>query len=416
MAVDTELRANWVAHESIITAEGRSSIIRTMADARLNTVFVSMPPISGNYGEGKVEAFFAFLKDAKSKGFVVFGWISNHKRTYPVPADLRLPEEREAQAKWVEDIIVDFPCLDGIAIDYIRYPTWEISDFEKQQGVTLTVKAIREVTDKAGVTLLSTSFPAATVSYRGVQSQWEGAVPDWFQEWYTTNPNNYYQLEASTGGTGIVNQDNVGGSKPQYLLGPSFMSYQQDPVTWIENGFVDHLVPMQYTSDPAVMRNEIDRWEEFTSLIGHPMTGIYLGLGWFDEPSSFPDSQFDAAAMVAHINYGREKGVGGYTIFRMGIPGIDDTPLVEALTTPNNDNSRTPPFSTNKASPFPRSDSTMCEKILVFTSSGERNTSLDSASCLASTMVLLVLLRGIYRARMFRFYDRGWPLCASHDA
>jgi hypothetical protein len=64
-----------------------------------------------------------------------------------------------AQAKWVEDTLISFPCLDGIALDYIRYPTWEQSDKAKLEGVSLTVKAIREVTDRAGVTLLSTFFP-----------------------------------------------------------------------------------------------------------------------------------------------------------------------------------------------------------------------------------------------------------------
>eukprot|EP00545_Synedropsis_sp_CCMP1620_P009708 CAMPEP_0119009108 /NCGR_PEP_ID=MMETSP1176-20130426/4143_1 /TAXON_ID=265551 /ORGANISM="Synedropsis recta cf, Strain CCMP1620" /LENGTH=404 /DNA_ID=CAMNT_0006961561 /DNA_START=51 /DNA_END=1265 /DNA_ORIENTATION=- len=396
----TELRANWVAHDSIQTAVGRYSMIRKMMDARMNTAFVETPPIGDSYGEGDMDAFFSFLNEAKSSGFVVFAWISNHKRTYPVPADLRLEDERKAQAQWVEDIIKGAPCIDGIAIDYIRYPTWEVSDGEKIEGVSLTIQAIRKVTDQRSVSLLSTSFPAATVTYRGVDSSWDGDVPAWFQDWYAANPQNYFKVEASSGGTGMVNQGNLNGSNPAFLLGPSFMSYQQDPISWIENGFVDHVVPMQYTADPAVMRNDIDVWESFTGWIGHNMTSIYLGLGWMDEPSSFPDSQFDPAAMVAHVKYGQTKGVGGYTIFRLGIPGVDDRPLIDALTTPNAENEWAPPFITATASPFSSVDLICGMEIAeeIPATNGQSSVgkiSSDSSTVLTFSLTVAFLLRGI---------------------
>lgn len=373
----TELRANWVAHDSIQTAEGRSSMLRKMVDAKLNAAFIEAPPIGVSYGEGDPDAFVEFLDDSKKAGLVVFAWISNHKRTYPDPADLRLEDERQAQARWVKDIILEYPCVDGIAIDYIRYPEWEPSDTAKIDGVSLTIEAIREVTDLFRVSLLSTSFPAATVTYRGVEPAWEGGVPSWFQQWYAANSSNYFRMEASTGGTGLVNEGNLNGSRPGYLLGPSFMSYQQDPITWIENGLVDHVVPMQYTADPTVMRNDIDLWESFMDWIEHPISSIYLGLGWMDEPSSFPDSQFDPAAMVAHVKYGHDKGVGGYTIFRMGIPGIDDQPLIDALTIPNSDNEFAPPFVTGVKSPFTVVNR-LCGDISEIPGTGARNNNTTS--------------------------------------
>lgn len=82
------------------------------------------------------------------------------------------------------------------------------------------------------------------------------------------------------------------------------------------------------------------------------MTSIDLGLGWMDEPSSFPDSKFDPVAMISHVKYGQATGLGGYTIFGLGIPGIDDQPLIGALTIPNADNQWAPPFTTETEAPF----------------------------------------------------------------
>ena len=118
---------------------------------------------------------------------------------------------------------------------------------------------------------------------------------------------------------------------------------------------------MQYTSDPEVMRNDIDVWESFLTFSGiepvdRPMSKIYLGLGWMDEPTSFPDSAFNATAMVQHVRYGQSRGVGGYTIFRMGIPGMDDGPLVDALTVPGETNGMSPPFALEADPPFRRTD------------------------------------------------------------
>lgn len=342
--------------------------------AKLNTVFVEAPPIGNNYGHGTAESFLAFvdLVQEQQEDLIVFGWISNHKRTWPTPADLQLADERQAQADWVDMLLDDYPCLDGIAIDYIRYPTWEESQKSKLDGVTETVHIIRNVTDQRNKQLLSTSFNAATVTYRGTSPSWDGEVPAWFQDWYVADPNNYFQEEATLGGTGVVNQMNLNStSNPDYLLGPSFMSYQQDPVTWMTKGYVDHVVPMQYTADPIVMQNDIDAWHSFLSFAGQDnifqdpnnvLQGIHLGLGWLEEPSSFPDSKFDPAAMIKHIQYGRSRNVGGYTIFRLGIPGIDDDPLIQALTVPNADNDWNPPFSEKAVSPFSSSERGICQQ------------------------------------------------------
>lgn len=394
MPKQTELRGAWVGHDSIKTYADRIRMIEKIRQARLNTVFMDMPPIGKNYGAGEMTSFVDFLQEVKVAGLVAFGWISNFKRTNPVPADFRLPEERAAQVQWVEDILAGFPCLDGIAIDYIRYPTWEASDKAKQEGVSLTIKAIREVTDRVGATLLSTCFPAATVTYRGVDPDWEGDVPTWYREWFDANSKNYFKLEAAKGGTGLVNKMNLQSADSDSLLGPSFMSYQQDPVTWLGNKFVDHLVPMQYTSDPAVMRNEIDLWVSFTTWAGRPMSSINLGLGWFDEPTSFPDSQYDAAAMVDHIAYGRSKGIGGYTVFRLGVPGVNDTPLIEALTVPTAYNNMTPPNPSEATSPFFNFGLKCGSKIPEFPSAGGIPV-LDAGPFLVTTTLLILFLRGI---------------------
>jgi hypothetical protein len=362
-------------------------MLEKVLQAKLNTVMVSMPPVNQNYGEGDVGSFFSFVTESKKANLVVFGWISNHKRTYPTPADLRLEEERQAQAKWVEDVLTSYPCLDGIAIDYIRYPTWEPSNKEKIDGVTATVEIIRGVTDRFGVVLLTTCFPAATITYRGTEPNWEGDIPLWYQEWFRADPYNYFVQEATSGGTGIVNQGNLNGSHPDFLLGPSFMSYQQDPITWMNNGFVQHVVPMQYTADTTVMQNDINVWESFAAWYNLPMSSFYLGLGWFDEPSSFPDSKFDPAAMIAHLNYGRLKGYGGATIFRLGIPDTDDSPLIEALTIPNADNNWNPPYVTETSPPF----SNLQRKCLVEIPRTIASAAVDSTNVFVSILVTVFM-------------------------
>lgn len=330
-------------------------MIERMEHANLNTALIVAPPINGNYGTGTAEAFAAFVSGCADAGFSVFGWVPNHKRTYPDVVDFRVSGEKEAQASWVRDVLEEYPDLDGMAIDYIRYSTWEESDASKNYAVTETIETIRAVTDGLGKALISTCFPAATVTYRGSTGEgWQKGVPAWFRNWYAANWNNYYVREANSGGTGVVNRANVGTPSPDFYLGPSFMSYQQDPVTWMKLGNVHDVVPMQYTADVHVMQNEIDLWQSFMGSIGKDLSGIHLGLGWMDEPTSFPDSAFDPAAMVSHVKYGRSKGVGGYTIFRLGIPGVDDCPLIDALTVPNDDNGYDPPFARMVESPLGR--------------------------------------------------------------
>jgi hypothetical protein len=395
-----ELRGGWVSSDSIETEQGRSKLLSDIERANLNTVFVAVPPIEGNYGEGNMESFAEFASAAKQNGQVVLGWMSNHKRTFPDPLDFREEHEREAQVLWAVDILSTFPCLDGIAIDYIRYPEWEISDGEKNEAISDTILRIRQAMDSEGKVLLTTAFAAASVTYRGFNTEWEGDVPEWFQQWYNEVPNNFFQQEAETGGTGIVNQANLGGPNPEYLLGPSFMGFQQDPITWIQRQLVDYITPMQYTADPIVMQNEVDVWAAWCSHFGHPISTINMGLGWLDEPSSFLDSAFDPSAMVAHINYARSKGIGGFTLFRLGIPGIDDEPLIQALTTPNSDNNWTPPFAVKVESPLAvdiavqrssfGSPDNMCLNAMR-TASGSRSVSVVPSMTLA--MLVLTLLR-----------------------
>ena len=129
------------------------------------------------------------------------------------------------------------------------------------------------------------------------------------------NPTNYY-----------VQKANEPGNNSNWLLGPSFYSCQQDPPTWLKDDLLDAWASMQYTAVDATWQSEVQIWKSLLGFRGVATDKAYMGLGWTSPTEWFADSNFDAPAMVRFTKYGRSQGIKGFTIFRLGQPGIDDSP------------------------------------------------------------------------------------------
>ncbi len=310
-----ELRGAWLDHDTFATAELRTSMLQKLKTAHLNTAFLTVPPIAGNYGNADPTAFGAMIAALEAAGIAAHAWIQCYKRQgESTPADFTSAAERDAQRQWALAILAAYPALDGIHLDYIRYSTWEANVAAKLQGVQATVQGIKAAVAPRPVTCAV--FQAAAVTYRGWDPAWEGDVPAWYRDWYAANPDNYYRQKA------------VASGNPMHLYGPSHLSYQQDPTTFLKSGFADACASMQYTAVDATWQSEVQIWKSF---LGADVSKLWMGLGWMAPVQWFEDSAFDAAAMVRFVKYGRSQGIKGFVIFRLGQPGVDDGPLVDAL-------------------------------------------------------------------------------------
>jgi hypothetical protein len=290
-------------------------MLQKLRSAHLNTAFITVPPIHGNYGTVDGAAFGAMVDDLKGAGLSVQAWFQCYKRKGEGnPADFTQQAEREAQRQWALDMLAAYPKIDGIHFDYIRYSTWEANSAAKLNGVQETVRITKEAV--APRPLTCAVFQAFAVTYRGWDPAWEGDVPAWYRTWYAANPDNYYRQKA------------VAGGNPSHLYGPSHFSYQQDPTSFLKNGWADACASMQYTAVDATWQQEVQIWKSF---LGADVSKLWMGLGWMGPVQWFEDSAFDAAAMVRFVKYGRAQGIKGFVIFRLGQPGVDDSTLINAL-------------------------------------------------------------------------------------
>ncbi len=356
----SELRGVWL-NKYAFNSMNRQETLEKILQANLNTIFVISPQIEGNYGDSNPEDFKTFIRDAKSRGLSVHGWICNHLRTNDrSTVDFTDPKEQQSQVKWAISLLDTYPELDGVHFDYIRYEEWEQCDAEKMNGISETIRqaytAIKRKYPEKFLTV--TSFAAASASYHGVdygkvvgwfagwftegEALWVGDVPQWYRNWYAKNPDNWYSTRNS------IDKE----LKKTRLMGPEHFNFQQDPTTWIRKRIVDAVIPMQYTANNLTWQDEVDLWKSFI-----PMRSdrIYLGMGWLEE-KEHTDWQYDPAAIVHHINYGRSRGIKGFVIFQLTsdeLPeDVDDWDLVRALSIDSEINNYQAPFSNQVPSPL----------------------------------------------------------------
>ncbi|MBI3856256.1 MAG: hypothetical protein HY293_11255 [Planctomycetes bacterium] len=337
-----EMRGGWLSADTFDTPAQRTDIVAKFRRGHLNTIFLTVPPLNGNYGTSDPAAFGALIADAKAAGLNVYAWFQNFKRQgESTPADFTSAGERDLQKQWVLAMLAAYPALDGVHLDYIRYSTWEACNAAKINGVAETVRTIHEALKSVhpGMPLTAAIFNAAAITYRGWKPTWEGDVPPWYRDWYAADSNNYY-----------VRRANEPGNNANWLLGPSFFSYQQDPPAWLKAGHLDAVCSMQYTSVDATWRNEADLWKSFLAFQGVGADRAFIGLGWMAPVPFFEDSNFDAPALVRFIKHGRSLGLKGFSIFRLGQPGVDDSILLDALSVDGPANGNGAPFKVDVAS------------------------------------------------------------------
>ena len=75
-----ELRGGWLAADAFDTAQHRTDIVAKFRRGHLNTVFLTIPPLNGNYGSADPSAFGALITEAKAAGLSVHAWFQNFKR------------------------------------------------------------------------------------------------------------------------------------------------------------------------------------------------------------------------------------------------------------------------------------------------------------------------------------------------
>lgn len=323
--VECETRGTWLWASAIDSPEKRAHVLELINRARLNTLFLAIPSLQGNYGHGERSAFEDFIKRAVAQGVDVHAWFTCARRPGRGKyADFRTPAEQRAQAQWVDSVMDSYgKYLTGAHLDYIRFTRGEAVNADgKMDGVTATIRGIREMLNKKH----PGKYLSATCQ-RLVPSREESntGTPAWFSEWYAANPGSIYH-------------DAV------YARVPMHMKYQQNPVGWLKENIVDAVMPMQYSILDTQWKQSVNLFKSFNQHVGNNPALIYMGLGWIPKPTPGSQKGYDAAGIVRKIKYGRSVGMKGFIIFLLANQDHDDTPLINALTGKTAANEFDPPF------------------------------------------------------------------------
>ncbi len=343
-----ETRGTWLNIDAFDTAQDRTETLSKIQRANLNTAFVLAPLIDTPNGSGQDgpptdssthENFLAFIQLAHQAGISVHIWIPSRFRKVRANGNSKVnftdPDEHQAQADWVLALMDKYGAYSaGIHFDYIRYDNWEIINRRaKMDGVTNTLATVyaqlKAKYPAKRLTTTSFSMTPGWVEEYESPPRWDryaDDVPHWFQDWYEAHPGNIYE--------GTIDDD----SGNQYIGAPVYMKYQQNPVGWLQEGIVDMVIPMQYTSNLGVWNEEADHWKSFIESIGSTPDKLAMGLGWLRSENRDDGWDWNPTALVDHIQHGRSIGLKNFVIFEIGATvrnGLTDQDLIDALTTGN---------------------------------------------------------------------------------
>jgi len=334
--VPYETRATWLWPSSINSDSKIKFNLKKILEANLNTVFLEVPKINNNYGNGKEKFFVTFLKRAYRNGLSVHAWFANGRRLGK-EKKINLNDETEIkeQIKWISYFLIKYgKYLDGIHLDYIRTNENSPANSHKMSRVTNLVFRIREYmkNNYPAKYLTAATFRSSASFGRpyNTPSKWNQAVPQWFKGWIKNNPNSQFKAI----------------KRGKIRIGvPRFMYVQQDPVLWVKKGLIDAVIPMQYTVVDKIWKDEIDQFSSFIKYIGQNEKSLCMSLGWISDTNNRSVRGYDAPGVIRKIKYGRKNNVYGFAIFILSNRNKDDSPLIKALTIPSKANDFDPPFS-----------------------------------------------------------------------
>lgn len=341
-----ETRAVWINEPGSPATNDQSILIELIKKANLNTVFIPAPLIENtngiNYGHVGEDSFAAFATALKAQGLCIIPVLGNFTRQGAgTQADFTSVAEQTAQAEWVMSLMAKYASIvDGIQLDYIRYASYhEVNQDAHLDGVTAAVRAMYTAFKAVYPTKVftATCFPANSQFLEGYSPspQWVEDVPDWFRNWYIANSGTQYHggVVAGLSYTGV----------------PSFMKFQQDPITWISSNIVDAVFPMEYSMYDDVWNRNLGSFKSMVEYTGSNATRINMGLGYFYSPDSNGEIGLGVSSVVRKIKYARAQGLTGFAIFKVagndtGDPQRNDQALIEGLTQPSELNNFDPPF------------------------------------------------------------------------
>ena len=318
-----EVRGVWLNAQAFSSEQGRQDTLKKIDGANLNTLFLLAPPVQGYPGWSTQEAFSAMLKESESRGLSVHGWIPNGFRI-PGGTDFTLSHEQIEQTQWAMAMLEKYPALDGVHFDYIRFTKWEDVDRQKMDSVSTVVRiAFQAIHHRYPRKFLTAAVINATPNR--AQSGKESG-PEWFVAWMKVNPGNRYASPFPGGDPSV----------------PEGFKYQQDAIGWLRGGYIDAIMPMEYTTGDHRWQENAKSWLSFR--YGEPC-GVYLGLGWLTEKGK-PDWGYDASGIVRKIKYGRNLGLRGFVIFELSAFRDIDHVLIDALSVDSVTNDFSAPFKT----------------------------------------------------------------------
>jgi uncharacterized lipoprotein YddW (UPF0748 family) len=331
----TEFRATWVHASSIASTKAlRKEFINDILNAGLNTIFVMTPKHKGNFGYGSYRSFYLFAREAKANGLSVHIWIPNGQRLgRTIEIDFTKISEQDAQVDWIRGLLKSGAgqFLAGVHLDYIRFAHSEdVNIAGKMDAVNNTVRKISEMIDSEFPDIILTAavfkeLPNREERTNGGDPVWKEDVPQWYRDWFVANGNNSIYKDS------------------RYVYVPMCFKYQQDPITWIKNNWVDAIIPMQYSTLDSKWEQTADYYASFANFV-NAQEKLYMGLGWTRKTSANSTKGYDPAGVVRKIKSGRSKGINGYAIFLLGKDYANDDDIIEALTIDSPVNNDDAPF------------------------------------------------------------------------
>ena len=335
----SELRAGWLDPSTFESDEAIGETLDKVVQTKLNTVFVAAPPSHGNHGLSSREQFAKLLKAASGRGLSVHAWVNSRwRKGWGTKVDYRDLDEQRAQVNWILGLLDQYPELDGVHLDQIRYDEWGAPDAGgKMDAVTSTVSAIHRALKRRHPNKFLTATSHLARPTRGAaDSELDGReldVPKWFRDWVKSHPESEYSAEPKEEGVRV----------------PQHMKCQQDPVAWIELGIVDALVPVVFSEDDEDWQAEVDLWRGF---LGDDIGKVGMGLGWWYE-IGHDGWEYNMSGPAKRIKYGRSQGVKGFVIVvRIGDAVGDDSRLIDTLTRDGPANDHDAPFEEPARSPL----------------------------------------------------------------